>query len=114
MPKYIRIKTKPFLSFSNGSLVNDSGFPDIIINKLIFIPLGILIHGKLRTHFGITLKISLATLLAATLFVLVVESLKHFSLTRNYSLINVFANMTGIAIGIVIDSVYSLFLYRTT
>ena len=40
MPNYIRRKTEAFLSFSIGSLHNNSQFSDIIINILIFIPSG--------------------------------------------------------------------------
>jgi len=110
MPKYIRHKTKPFLDVSIGSLQSKSLFLDIIINILIFIPLGIIIHGMLRTRFGLTLKISMAALLAGTLFTLGVESIQYFSITRNSSLIDVVTNMTGITMGIVIDRVYNLYL----
>jgi len=110
LPKYIGHKIKPFLSVSIDYLQNDSRYSDIIINILIFILLGILIQGVLRTRYGLTLKISLATLLAGTLFSLGVESLQHFSMTRNSSLIDVATNMTGVAIGIVMDRFYNIFL----
>ena len=110
MPKYVKRKTKPFLDISIDYLQNNSWISDIIINILIFIPFGILIHGMLRTRYGLTLKISLATLIAGTLFSLGVESLQHFSMTRNSSLIDVSTNMTGVAIGIVMDRFYILFL----
>jgi glycopeptide antibiotics resistance protein len=67
----------------------------------------------LRARRGLSLKISLAALLAGTLFTLGVESMQHLSLTRNSSLIDVTMNMAGIALGIAIDRVYNLFLkYR--
>ena len=110
MPNYVRHKTKPFLGFSISSLQSKSLFLDIIINMLIFIPLGILIHGMLRTCYGLTLKISLAALLTGTLFTLGVELIQYFSMTRHSSLIDVFTNMTGTAIGIFIDRIYNLFL----
>ncbi|MBW2079248.1 MAG: VanZ family protein [Deltaproteobacteria bacterium] len=110
IPKYIKHKMAPFLSGSIGSLKSQSPFSGIIINILIFIPLGILIHGMLRARYGLALKISLATLLAGTLFTIGVESLQYFSMTRNSELIDVFTNMTGTTIGIVIDRVYNLFL----
>ena len=110
IPEYIRHKLKPFLSISMDYLQSKSGFSDIIINILIFIPLGILIHGMLSSRYGLTLKISLAALLLGTLFSLSVESLQYFSMTRNSSLIDVATNMTGTAIGIVMDRCYTLFL----
>jgi VanZ family protein len=110
IPKYIQQATKPFLDFSKSYINNKLWFPDVTINILIFIPLGILIHGMFRVRWGLTLKISLAALLAGTLFTLGVESMQHFSLTRYSSLIDVSTNMTGIALGIAIDRVYDLFL----
>ena len=106
----IKLKVKPFLRFSIDSLDNKSQFSDIIINILIFIPLGIFIHGMLRSRFGLTLKISIAGLLVGTLFTLGVESIQHFIMTRDSSLIDVFTNMTGIALGIVLDRAYTMFL----
>jgi VanZ family protein len=113
IPKYIWRGTKPLLDFSRGYLKSNSWFSDVIINILIFIPLGIFIHGMLRVRWGLTLKISLAALFAGTLLTLGVESMQHFSLTRNSSLIDVATNMSGTALGIAMDRVYNLFLnYR--
>jgi VanZ family protein len=110
IPEYIRHKTKPFLGVSTDYFQSNSYISDIIINILIFIPLGIIIHGMLSTRYGLTLKISLITLLAGTLFSIGVESLQHFSMSRSSSLIDVFTNMTGTGIGIVLYRVYVLFL----
>jgi glycopeptide antibiotics resistance protein len=110
IPKYIQQGTGPFLDFSKSYINSDSWFSDVTINILIFIPLGILLHGMLRARRGLTLKISLAAFLAGTLFTLGVESMQHFSLTRHSSLIDVFTNMTGLTLGITIDRVYNLFL----
>jgi hypothetical protein len=110
IPNYISHKKEPLFTLSIGFLKRNYRFSDLIINVLIFIPLGIFVHGMLRNHYGLTLEISLATLLAGTLFSLSIESLQHFSMTRNSSIIDVFTNMTGIAIGIMIDRFYILFL----
>jgi len=110
MPKYIRHKRKPFLGVSAGQLNSLSQFSGIILNILIFIPLGIFIHGVLRARYGLTMKTSLTTLIAGTLFILSVESLQYFSVTRNSEMIDVLTNMTGIVIGITIDRLYNLYL----
>lgn len=110
IPEYIRHKIKPFLGVSIDYLQSKSEFSDLIINILIFIPIGILFHGMLRTRYGSTLKISLAAFAAGTLLSLCVESLQYYSLTRNSSLIDVLTNMMGIGIGIVMDRCYKLFL----
>ena len=110
IPKYIQQSAKPFLGISKSYLNGSLGFSDVIINILIFIPLGILLHGMLRNRWGLTLKISLAALFAGALFTLGVESMQHLSLTRYSSLIDVSMNTTGTALGITIDRVYNLFL----
>ena len=113
IPKYIWRGTKPFLYFSKNYIKSSSWFSDVTINILIFIPLGILLHGMLRARWGLTLKISLAALLAGTLFTLGLESMQHLSLTRNSSLIDVATNTSGTALGIAMGRVYILFLnYR--
>jgi len=113
IPKYIQHETRPFFDFSTDYFQSRLWFTDVTINILIFIPLGILIHGILRTRCGLTLKISLAALLAGTLFTFGVESMQHFSMTRHSSLIDIFVNMTGTALGIATDRAYNLFLdYR--
>ncbi len=113
IPKYIKRGTKLFLYFQKNYLKGYKWLPDVIINILIFIPLGILLHGMLRDRWGLTLKISLAALLAGTIFSLGVESIQHLSLTRNSSLIDVATNTSGTALGIAMDRVYNLFLnYR--
>jgi VanZ family protein len=114
IPKYIQQAAKPFLDFSKRYMNSKSGFSDVIINIMILIPLGFLLHGMLRSHWGLTLKISLAALLVGSLFSLCIESVQHLSLTRNSSFIDVSMNMTGTALGIAIDRVYDLFLnYQT-
>ena len=77
--------------------------------------MGILICGTLKTRYGITLKTFLAILLAGTVCAIGFESLQHFSMTRNSSIIDAAANMTGIAIGIVLARFFDLFLnYQAT
>jgi len=114
LPKNIKLKPEPFLNMSFGSLHDAKTFSDIVINILIFIPLGMLVHGKLRTRFEPSKMVSLSALLIGTLFSLGVESAQYYLMTRHSSLLDVATNMTGTAIGIVIDRFYSLYLnYQT-
>jgi VanZ family protein len=110
IPGYINHEIRPFLGVETDYLKSNSDILDIFINVLIFIPLGIILCGMLSTRYGITLKMSLATLLCGTLFSLGIESLQYFSMTRSSSLIDVATNMTGVAMGIVMDRCYYLFL----
>jgi len=110
IPEYIKYKKESFFSYLKKSLKSMSRFSDLIINILIFIPLGILINGALRKRYGLKMKISIIALFTGTLFSLSVESLQYFSMTRNSSLIDVFTNMTGVAIGVVLYRVYNFYL----
>jgi len=110
IPKYVRHEIKPFLGVYIDSLKNKTEFSDIILNIFIFIPLGILIHGMLRNRYGLTMMISIMALLFGALFSLSVESLQYFIMSRNSSLIDVATNMTGTAMGVVMDRCYHLFL----
>ena len=110
IPKYVVNKLKPFLGVSIDYLRNESRYSDIIINILIFIPLGILFQGMLSVRYGPTMKVFFVALLCGTLFSLGIESIQYFSVTRNSSLIDVSTNMMGIAIGVVMHRYYHLFL----
>lgn len=110
IPKYIWRGNSPLLDFSRGYFKSNSWFSDVVINIMIFIPLGFFLHGILRVRYGLTSKVSLAALLAGALLTLGVESLQHFSLTRSSSLIDVTTNVAGTALGIAIDKAYNLYL----
>jgi VanZ family protein len=112
IPKYIKRNGGHFLSvsFAHSQIQSKNKFSHLTLNIFIFIPLGIFIHGMLRTRYGITLKISLATLLAGALLTIGFESLQHLTMTRDSSLIDVSINMAGIFVGVVIDRGYNLLL----
>jgi hypothetical protein len=110
IPKFIWRENKPFLDFSVDFFLSKKGFFDILINILIFIPLGIFIHGTLKLYNGLTLRSSLATLFVGSLLALFAESLQHFSIARNSSFIDIITNIIGIILGIVIYRIYNLFL----
>ncbi len=110
MPTYIRQGTQKFLNYSLDYFHSSTWLSDVIINILIFIPLGFLIHGMLRSRNRTGLKATLLALFAGAIFTVGIETIQFFSLTRNSSLIDVFMNMTGTAVGIATDKFYVLYL----
>jgi hypothetical protein len=110
IPRFIQLETRAFLDFSRGYFKSPSWFADVAVNIMIFIPLGFLFHGMLRIRSGLTLSVSLSTLLVGALLTFVVETLQHYSMTRNSSLADVFTNITGTTLGIAMDRIYYLLL----
>ena len=83
---------------------------DMIINIIIFIPLGFLFHAAIRYRYGSSLKIITLIFVSGILFTLGIESMQYFSLTRYASIVDVLSNMTGTALGITIDKSYRYLL----
>ena len=111
IPRSIQTQKKAYLDFSNRSFYqNPHLLQDAILNVFAFIPVGFLLHAGLRTRYGSSLKIAALVFIAGTLFTFGIESLQHFSLTRDSSLVDVISNMLGTVIGITIDKSYTAFL----
>jgi hypothetical protein len=76
---------------------------DAILNTILFIPLGFLLHAAMRSRYGSTLKIAVFIILFGTLFALTIESLQYFSPVRFSSMADLFSNMAGTVLGVAID-----------
>lgn len=76
---------------------------DMILNIMLFIPLGFLFHAAMRSRYGSSLKIAGFVFILGALFTLIIESLQYFSLTRFSSMADLLSNMIGTALGISID-----------
>ena len=111
IPGVIQTYEKPYLGFPYRSLFQDSHlFQDLILNIVAFVPLGFLFHAALRRRYGSSLKASAFVLIIGTLFSFSIESLQYFSLTRHSSLVDIFDNMLGTAVGITTERWYTTFL----
>lgn len=77
-------------------LQNPTFYGYVVINILIFIPLGFLFHAGLRTGYGSSLKISGFVVTLGLLITFGMESLQYRSLTRHSSLMDVCKNTIGI------------------
>ncbi|MBW2741458.1 MAG: VanZ family protein [Deltaproteobacteria bacterium] len=94
---------KSYLGFSYSFRLfseNSNLFGDVILNIIIFIPIGFLLHAALRRHCESSLKTAAFVFIIGTLFTFGIESLQYFSLTRHSSLVDMLNNMLGTAVGI--------------
>jgi glycopeptide antibiotics resistance protein len=82
-------------------------FGDVVLNVLVFFPVGFLFYGWLRSNgrcSGLTRV--LIVFFSGTLLSLGAESMQHFSATRHSSVIDLTMNATGTAAGILLNWVY--------
>lgn len=111
IPGVIQTYEKPYLDFPYRSFFQDSHLSqDPILNIVAFVPLGFLFHAALRRRYGSSLKTSAFILIIGTLFSFGIESLQYFSLTRHSSLVDIFNNILGTAVGIITERSYRTFL----
>ena len=79
---------------------------DFVLNLLLFIPFGALVHYEARRRSFKALPITVAVATATFLLSAMVESAQAFLPSRDSSLIDVFANTTGAVIGTAADSAW--------
>jgi VanZ family protein len=98
---------KKYLGFSYRLFSkNSNSFGDVLLNIIIFIPVGFLFHAALRRHCESSLKTAAFVFIIGTLFTFGIESLQYFSLTRHSSIVDMLNNMLGAAVGIATDIFY--------
>jgi VanZ family protein len=93
-----------------GSLKGGKLLGDLVLNILIFMPLGFLSHAVLRNRYGSSFKTCAFVVVAGTLFSFSIESLQHISMTRHTSVIDIITNMSGTAVGVCVDRCYEAYL----
>jgi hypothetical protein len=76
---------------------------EFIANVALFVPLGFLAHTAHKHHASMTIAVLLTGMLAS----LGIESLQYFLPDRISSLLDVFANVTGMALGIAFHTLHS-------
>lgn len=109
IPPAIQTQKKSYQDFSHILFSKNSKralFGDVILNIIIFIPIGFLLHAALRRHCESSLKTAAFVFIIGTLFTFSIESLQHFSLTRHSSIVDTTNNMVGTAVGIATDIFY--------
>lgn len=107
IPRVVQTYKKAYLDVSYRSFFqNPNLFGDVILNIIIFIPVGFLFHAALRSRCESSLKTAAFVFIMATLFTFGIESLQYFSLTRHSSFVDMINNMVGTAVGIATDIFY--------
>lgn len=107
IPTAIQTQNKSYLDFSYRLFPKNSNlFGDVILNIIIFIPVGFLFHAALRRHCESSLKTAAFVFIIGTLFTFGIESLQYFSLTRHSSIVDMLNNMLGATVGIATDIFY--------
>lgn len=105
MPQRISTIRRPLLSVVYKPSTQQR---DVIFNIVVFVPFGFLLCGTLKTTYGTSLKISTSALIVALVYVLGVESIQHFSMTRQSSLVDVTCNVIGAVFGITAYRLYEV------
>jgi VanZ family protein len=82
---------------------------DAILNTILFIPFGLILHAALRVRFASSLTTGTVVFIAGTLFTVGIEFLQYYSLTRFSSIADVISNMAGTVLGIVFDKLRAYF-----
>jgi len=109
--KTIRKKDRSFLSFPDR-ILSSRHTDHFIMNIMIFVPLGFLLHATFRNRYGNVGWISVISAAAGIIFTIAAESLQYFSLTRDSSSFDLFANSLGVVAGVICDRFYANFLQR--
>jgi VanZ family protein len=79
-------------------------FMDVVMNIIGFIPFGILLHFIITRNLGNSFKSATITFLLGSFFSFSMESIQFFVVGRNSSIIDLFCNMLGIALGVLVNS----------
>lgn len=108
IPQLIQVQRAPYLGLPKGLVENGlKGFGDVVLNLLVFFPVGFFFHGLLQSHGRLSGPARvLVVLISGTLISLGAESLQYLSPTRHSSLVDLAMNATGTAAGIWISRAY--------
>jgi glycopeptide antibiotics resistance protein len=114
IPREIHRPGSPFLEAAFGMRLRQIELlQDFILNVLGFIPFGFLLYRLLSGRLKTTLRTTILVILLGTLLTFAIESLQHFSLSRYSSLVDVFSNMLGTAVGVAAARFYAFRINRT-
>ena len=114
IPDKIQTEGKPFLGFSlHGLTAWDSGsFNEIILNVLLFIPLGFLLHAIIASRMDGSWRPLFFVLVVGGAITLSAETLQYFNESRHSSLVDVIANVIGVLLGVQLKKTYNTFLIK--
>ncbi len=114
IPENIQTESKPFLSFPlNTWPALDSGdFHEILLNVILFIPLGFLFQATIGIYLNGNLRIIFFAMFLGGAITLSAEIVQYFIEPRNSSSVDVLANFIGTLLGISLRLIYNASLIR--
>jgi hypothetical protein len=114
IPNFIQKENKPFLSFnlSQFPIWGSNSFYDILLNILLFIPLGFLLHAIINSYTDASRLTGLFVIIVGFIITLSAETLQYFIESRNSSSVDIIANWIGTLLGIKLKLMYNKCLVR--
>ncbi len=114
IPDKIQTEGKPFLDFSQY-WVPDRGagsFDEVVLNVLLFIPFGFLLHAIIASRMDGNWRPMLFVVVVGGAITLSAEIMQYFIEIRHSSLVDVIANVIGVMLGVQLKRMYDHLLIR--
>ena len=114
IPDKIQKEGKPFLDFFLNPKLNwgSASFNEIVLNVILFIPLGFLLYATFASRMDGIFKPLLFVAVVGGAITLSAETLQYFNESRYSSMVDVIANVIGALLGAQLKIVYNNFLIR--
>ena len=114
IPDKIQTEGKPFLSFSLNQFPawGSGSFNEILLNVLLFIPLGFLLHAIISSYMDGNWRTMFFVMIVGGTITLSAEILQYFNELRHSSLVDVIANGIGTLLGVQLKRMYNACLIR--
>lgn len=114
IPEKIQTEGKPFLGFSlyRSTTWTLGTYYEIILNVLLFIPLGFLLHAMIASRMDGIWRPLVFVMAVGGAITLSAETLQYFSESRHSSLVDLIANVIGVLLGVQLNRMYNSFLVR--
>lgn len=114
IPEKIHTDGKSFLGFSQHWLTvwSSKTYYEIILNVLLFIPLGFLLHAMIASRMDGIWRPLFFVMAVGGAITLSAEILQYFNESRHSSLVDVIANVIGVLVGVQLNRMYNTFLIR--
>lgn len=106
LPKFLRKCGVTLLSWPNISIQQILKSSDVVLNIILFVPFGFLMHGVIRVKYGLSWKAFVVVCMSGIALSLSLEILQHLSISRNSSLLDLINNSVGTIIGAMLGCVY--------
>ena len=100
IPEALSRQAEPYLRLPLSALKDPVLLTDAILNVILFIPFGFLFSAAIARRQAPSIRQALFVLMAGALFITAIETLQYFSPSRFSSVMDLFNNILGTALGI--------------